>query len=285
MNPFFGRIGDVWKHLLLMEVVDSQRPVYYLESHAGSAFYPLTRSPDREFGVYGFLAAAIRSPALARSRYHRLLRAIPTNEAGEPTSCPGSSGLAMMLLGTSARYRLWDIDEESVRDLGTAARSLGIDQDVGLLGDGLDGVEDETISLTDEERRRTVVVIDPFDPFETSERRGMNAIDVVVSVAGRGIPLFYWYGYDDESERGWAWAAFAERSASVGGAWAGEIGPGTAHAPGFFQDGMRGCGILCANCPSAVPAMQAVADSFVEAYQDRRPAHSDVAGLRYDQFA
>jgi 23S rRNA A2030 N6-methylase RlmJ len=285
MNPFFGRIGDVWKHLLLMEVVDSLRPIYYFESHAGSAFYPLTRSPDRDFGVYAFLDAAADSPPLANSRYHSLLRALPRDDAGEPSSCPGSSGLVMMVLGTSARYELWDIDEESVRDLREAARSLGVDRDVAILGDGLDGVEDETMSLSDDDRRRALVLIDPFDPFEASERRGMNSVDVAVSVAARGVPLFYWYGYDDERERGWAWSAFADHPGSVGDAWAGEIGPATADAPGLFQDGMRGCGVLCVNCPSAVPAMRAVAESFVEAYRERHPAHSDVPGLRYDEFA
>jgi hypothetical protein len=154
MNPFFGRIGDVWKHLLLMEVVDSLRPVYYFESHAGSAFYPLTRSPDRDFGVFAFLDAAADSPSLANSRYHSLLRALPRDDAGEPTSCPGSSALVMMVLPTSARYELWDTDEESVRDLREAARSLGVYRDVAILGDGLDGVEDQTMSLSDDDRRR-----------------------------------------------------------------------------------------------------------------------------------
>ena len=41
-NPYFGDFGDVWKHLVLAEVLSLERPLAYWETHAGSARYALT---------------------------------------------------------------------------------------------------------------------------------------------------------------------------------------------------------------------------------------------------
>jgi 23S rRNA A2030 N6-methylase RlmJ len=87
-NPFFGRIGDVWKHLILLEVLNAERPSRYFESHAGSAMYPLTHSADSDFGVYGFLDRARRSCLLASSQYVKLLSRLP-NDGEYPTQYPG----------------------------------------------------------------------------------------------------------------------------------------------------------------------------------------------------
>ena len=55
MNRYYGNIGDVWKHLVLAELLALEPPKHYWETHAGSASYPLTHSPDRDYGVYRFL--------------------------------------------------------------------------------------------------------------------------------------------------------------------------------------------------------------------------------------
>ena len=71
-NSHFGNLGDVWKHLVLAEVLEREPPRWYAETHAGSAAYPLNRDPQREFGIWRFLAAAPRSAELARSRYYAI---------------------------------------------------------------------------------------------------------------------------------------------------------------------------------------------------------------------
>src|SRR5919201_4868027 len=48
-NPHFARIGDVWKHGPLVEVLTTMRPDLYAETHAGSAAYQLTPSPERGY--------------------------------------------------------------------------------------------------------------------------------------------------------------------------------------------------------------------------------------------
>jgi 23S rRNA (adenine2030-N6)-methyltransferase len=97
-NIHYARTGDVWKHLPLAEVLEIECPGSYWESHAGSASYPLTHSPERDYGVFLFLERAVRSSVLEGSAYRRLLY---LRERGEtpPTTYPGSPLIAMELLG------------------------------------------------------------------------------------------------------------------------------------------------------------------------------------------
>ncbi len=49
-NVHYAEIGDVWKHLLLAEVLGIEGPRRYLESHAASSSYPLSPSAERSYG-------------------------------------------------------------------------------------------------------------------------------------------------------------------------------------------------------------------------------------------
>ena len=60
-NHHYGRIGDIWKHLPLAEILEIEQPAEYWESHGGSARYPLTHSWQRDFGVFYFLSHAAKS--------------------------------------------------------------------------------------------------------------------------------------------------------------------------------------------------------------------------------
>ncbi len=40
-NRHFGGFADLWKHLVLTEVLAAVKPQRYAETHAGSAAYPL----------------------------------------------------------------------------------------------------------------------------------------------------------------------------------------------------------------------------------------------------
>jgi 23S rRNA (adenine2030-N6)-methyltransferase len=96
-NVHYARIGDVWKHLPLAEVLAIERPGSYWESHAGSSSYPLTRSPERDYGAFLFLERAVRSKALKGSAYRQLLYLRESGRA--PPTYPGSPLIAMELLG------------------------------------------------------------------------------------------------------------------------------------------------------------------------------------------
>src|SRR3712207_7085743 len=86
-NVHYARIGDVWKHLPLAEVLGIERPGRYWESYAGSSSYPLTRSPERDYGAFAFLERAARPLGLGGSAYGRLLARLA---AGGVPTYPGS---------------------------------------------------------------------------------------------------------------------------------------------------------------------------------------------------
>jgi hypothetical protein len=122
-NSRFGNLGDVWEHLVLAEVLERERPRWYAETHAGSAAYLLNRDPQREFGIWRFLAAAPRSAELARSRYYAIAGSCAS---ASPATYSGSPLLAMTILGNSSSYLLCDLDPGSAADLRSRSRQLGL---------------------------------------------------------------------------------------------------------------------------------------------------------------
>lgn len=62
-----GKVSEIWKHGILLEVLRREPPERYAETHAGSAVYPLPRDGERAFGVRRFLR--LTSPVLTGSAY------------------------------------------------------------------------------------------------------------------------------------------------------------------------------------------------------------------------
>src|SRR5918995_5807277 len=167
-NIHYARIGDVWKHLPLAEVLAIERPGSYWESHAGSSSYPLTRSPERDYGAFLFLERAVRSKALEDSVYRRLL--YPRDERRKtPPTYPGSPRIAMKLLGGGRHFVFCDVDGASLATIAEDARALGVPSDhVRLMqGDGVSTLEKELVRLSEEEATGTFLHVDPYRPFET----------------------------------------------------------------------------------------------------------------------
>ena len=106
MNNHFAKLGDVWKHLPLAEILRVDPPRAYWETHAGSASYPLTESPSRLHGALRFLSLAPYDPDLRICAYLAALR-------HEPGVYPGSATLAMWSLGARASYLFCDVDPRS----------------------------------------------------------------------------------------------------------------------------------------------------------------------------
>src|SRR5690242_16668024 len=80
-NKNFGNIGDVWKHVVLAEVLEREPPAWYAETHAGSGAYAVVHSGGREYGFAHFLEVAPRFPALARVAVPRNRRFLPRGRA------------------------------------------------------------------------------------------------------------------------------------------------------------------------------------------------------------
>src|SRR5436190_19091670 len=122
-NRHFGNIGDVWKHLVLAEVLEREPPGWYAETHAGSGAYAVAHSGGRKYGFLRFLEVAPRFPVLAQSRYRAIAASYVQSDRG---LYPGSALLAMTMLGDTTSYLLCDLDPDSVTDLRRWSRELGL---------------------------------------------------------------------------------------------------------------------------------------------------------------
>src|SRR5262245_37515414 len=100
-NRHFGKIGDIWKHLPLAEILFIEKPKQYWETNAGSAQYALTHSMERDYGIFYFYEHAVRSDTLQLSKYFQLLDRVDKKD-GFPKIFPGSTYIAMSLLDSNA---------------------------------------------------------------------------------------------------------------------------------------------------------------------------------------
>lgn len=264
-NHHFGKFADVWKHLVLDEVLAVVKPAKYVETHAGSAAYPMVEDEERRYGVLGFLSR-LTSPELASARYTQVVSSFIN---AEPSLYPGSALQAMTLLGAAGSYRLCDIDPTSGSDLRLWAQQLRLTDCDVVEGDGMAAVQEWLA-----EPSSILVHIDPFDPFG-HEPGVPSAIELAGAVAEAGHTLVYWYGYSSPTERHWAVEAIRARSSAplwwgdlmvttVDGLTRGDGDLGDATTPG------TGSGVVLANVSTQIAEMcETLAQSLCEIYAEQ----------------
>ena len=54
----FAKQPDVLKHLILCEVLKNETPQVYVETNSACAIYPMTQTPEQQYGIYHFLKKA-----------------------------------------------------------------------------------------------------------------------------------------------------------------------------------------------------------------------------------
>jgi 23S rRNA A2030 N6-methylase RlmJ len=264
-NPHFANIGDVWKHLLLAEVISSLRPGLYVETHAGSASYRLVDDVERGLGAQMFLSASEDVEPLHSGAYRQHVRELAG--AAQP-SYPGSPLLAMMLLGHACRYVFCDTDPASIADLQAARDRIGLQGNVRLIhGDGL--AETSALLRAQAIDAASLVHMDPFD-FRAAGPGVVSALEMVTLLAAASIPTFAWYGLTSRSAEH---ALFHEVTiaAPAARAWSAElrVGGPLASAAGIGS----GCGVLVtAVDPAPVGSMRRAADAYVRAFNEQSAA-------------
>jgi 23S rRNA A2030 N6-methylase RlmJ len=281
-NRHFGKLADVWKHLPLAEILAIERPDHYCETHAGSASYDMVDDPERRFGVTRLLDVAESYPALTGSRYLRWLRDLEDRD-GSLQIYPGSALIAMHELGDHASYLLCDLDPGSVASLERAAQRVGVTDARCVVADGMTSVYDEVRGASG----RTLVHIDPFDPTARGPS-GLSALDLADQLIRDGVGLMYWYGYDDPTERAWAYDALAQRAEDAAGIWCGDVmitAPGTDADGGDLGEATTpgtGFGIVCANLsPEAIEACDLLGRALERAYREVTLPSGDPGGIEF----
>ena len=289
MNRYYGNIGDVWKHLVLAELLALEPPKHYWETHAGSASYPLTHSPDRDYGVYRFIERADSVPELAESRYATELRRLAADGVA-PASFPGSALLAMRMLGKDAEYLLCDLDPESVASLNAAAAELGLrEKDVVREADGMTTVVDEARKLKGESEG-VVVTIDPFQPFEIAG--GISALELAAGLIEDDFKVLYWYGYDTPEQRSYPMGVLREYAREAGtSVWCGDLM--LVAAAGQSEQEVEqllagaegpgaGCGVVCGNFSQAsLDRCARLGEAVAKAWEDARLPNGSPGALEF----
>lgn len=262
-NRHFGNIGDVWKHVVLAEVLERELPAWYAETHAGSGAYPVVHSGGREYGFRHFLEVAPRFPVLARSPYRAIAASYVESDRG---LYPGSALLAMTVLGDTTSYLLCDLDRESVTDLRRWSHELDLHNCEVAEADGMAAV---AARLDSETHRPGLVHIDPFDR-DARAPGGYSALQFAACVADSGTGLVYWYGYDEAGTQGLAHKQLAALTRAP--LWCGEVTvTGANDSLGDLDHSatLRTFGIILANVQEGTAgACSALGNALSRAYDD-----------------
>ena len=197
----FGKQADVLKHLLLCELLRIEKPQVYVETNAACAQYALERTPEQEYGIYHFLkkaGAAEKECMPERAEYHHPKGALrrsayyqQESEAMQANRYIGSPGLAMNILGDTARYIFFDIESAPLENVSQYAATKGLKECITLFN--RDSIE-VTLELLSSLPASSFLHIDPYE-IDKPGRNDRTYLDVFIEAAKAGMRCFLWYGY------------------------------------------------------------------------------------------
>ncbi|MFB9069027.1 23S rRNA (adenine(2030)-N(6))-methyltransferase RlmJ [Pseudofulvimonas gallinarii] len=208
-----GNHADVLKHVALLELLRlltaKDKPLAYIESHAGAGGYALGDEADRtgewRDGIGRIMAAGDAVPPAVR-RYIDAMRGWNAGE-GSLRRYPGSPGLAADALRSQDRLRLCETQAEVVAEL---KRRLA-DHDPRVTVFARDGYHQALSALLPPPERRALVLVDP--PYEAQ----LAEFDHIIAALREGLRRFatgtyaIWYPIKLASSV----AAFLRRAAAL----------------------------------------------------------------------
>ena len=183
----FAKQPDVLKHLILCEVLKNETPQVYVETNSACAIYPMTQTPEQQYGIYHFLEKADEVPSLKDSVYYQL-------ESGEMAkgNYLGSPALAMNVLGKQAkRFVFFDLEKSALENVGTYAKQIGLSASVEIHhADSSRG----TIELLPSLPTSSFIHIDPYE-IDKKGDSGITYLDVLIQATLLGMKCLLWYGF------------------------------------------------------------------------------------------
>lgn len=279
---YFGRIGDIWKHLPLCEFLAIEQPNSYIETNAGYPEYSLTGTPEQDYGI-GMVERRIdRCASLEESVYWRLLKRVPGNEK-TVSRYLGSAALAMHVLGPrGTKFTFYDLEEEALCALRSYSRALSLTDVVCLREDSRSALAILAGRLAPD----CFVHIDPYFVHK-ADAQGNTYFSGFVRVAASGAKGILWYGFNTLGERARLHAFFERQPTPKGQVLRGMeimsvlIGR---HRP-VVNPGVLGCGILVANLSDKSQAVfSRLAHDLVQLYQGATMFQSYPGDLRCEEF-
>jgi 23S rRNA (adenine2030-N6)-methyltransferase len=255
-----GNFGDVLKHIVLVGALDrmvqKDKPLFFLDTHAGRGRYDLSGEAARKSGEarggIRRLEAAAGLPPLA-VRYLSLVRGFDEANAGRIRWYPGSPRLAAMILRPGDRAALCEL---APREAGDLKREFADDRRFAVHErDGYEALK----GLLPPRERRGLVLVDP--PYESQEQE-FGAVAQALAASQRRWPqgvYAAWYPI----KRADAIASF-HRSLVAHGLTKALVAELSVH-PVDSEVGLNGSGMLLLNPPwkldedlrTALPAVHA----------------------------
>lgn len=102
----YGKQADVFKHLVLCEVLKNEMPTVFVDTNSACAVYQLEHTPEREYGIYHFLRNASTHDKLESSLYYAF-----ESDAMQKSLYYGSPALALKVMGKNAdKYYFFDAE-------------------------------------------------------------------------------------------------------------------------------------------------------------------------------
>lgn len=93
----YGKQADVFKHLVLCEVLNNEKPAVYIDTNSACAVYQLGHTPEQDYGIYHFLRKASINDNLKDTLYYKL-----ESDALQKGCYYGSPALALKVVGEKA---------------------------------------------------------------------------------------------------------------------------------------------------------------------------------------
>ena len=117
----FGKQADVFKHVILCEVLKREKPDLYVETNSACAEYMLSNSLEQQYGICHFLNNVSEYNEFTDSNYLNLER-----KAYRDHLYLGSPGLAMNILNSpSDELLFFDIEKEPLKNIEAFAQRDG----------------------------------------------------------------------------------------------------------------------------------------------------------------
>ena len=189
MAPYthFAKQPAGLKHLIRCEVLKNETPQIYVETNSACAIYPMTQTPEQQYGIYHFLEKADEVPSLKDSIYYQL-------ESGEMAkgNYLGSPALAMNVLGKQAkRFVFFDLEKSALENVGTYAKQIELSASVEIHhADSSRG----TIELLPSLPTSSFIHIDPYE-IDKKGDSGVTYLDVLIQATLLGMKCLLWYGF------------------------------------------------------------------------------------------
>lgn len=189
----FGKQADVFKHLVLCEILQIEKPQMYVETNSASAIYRMSHTVEQQYGIYHFLEKANKEKFLRNSIYYKL-----ESIEMEKGNYLGSPALAMNILEKRAsQYIFFDIEKDALENIELYARQIELETHIQTYhADSLERV----IKLLPTLPKSSFLHIDPYE-IDKKGISGISYLDILIKATQAGIKCLLWYGFMTEDDK------------------------------------------------------------------------------------